>query len=297
MGLILTNNAGGNGRVRLTNSLGTNGRVRIWLSQPSSNDPDAQAFITAAGITDPTQQSAINTLVLDLKSNNIWTKMDAIYPMVGGTATTHKFNLKNPADTNAAFRLSFFGGVTHTSNGVDFNGTNSYADSFLTPSTILTANNNHLSYYSRNVAASTTATAIDMGAVPNQALDPSLIALGIRRATSNASFFVANSATSAFVAATTVVDGSGFFNGSIINSSSRKLYRNGSTIASNILTGVQSLASQKIFIGAISNNNVASLFSNRQCAFATIGSGLSDAEALALYTSVQAMQTTLGRQV
>ena len=30
-------------------------------------DPDAQAFITAAAITDPTQQAAINTLVVDLK--------------------------------------------------------------------------------------------------------------------------------------------------------------------------------------------------------------------------------------
>jgi hypothetical protein len=260
-------------------------------------DADAVAFLAAAGITDATITSAICTLVTTMKADGTWTKMNAIYPMVGGTATTHKFNLKNPADTNAAFRVRFVGGVTHSSNGVAFNGTNSYADSFLTPSTILSANNNHLSYYSRNVAASTSATAIDMGAVPNQALDPSLIALTIRRATSNASFFVANSATSAFVAATTVVDGSGFFNGSIINSSSRKLYRNGSTIASNILTGVQSLASQKIFIGAISNNNVASLFSNRQCAFATIGTGLTDGEALALYNSIQAMQTTLSRQV
>jgi hypothetical protein len=31
-------------------------------------DADAQAFITAASITDPTQQSAINTLVVDRKS-------------------------------------------------------------------------------------------------------------------------------------------------------------------------------------------------------------------------------------
>ena len=31
--------------------------------------------------------------------------MKAIYPFVGGTATTHKFNLKDPADINAAFRL------------------------------------------------------------------------------------------------------------------------------------------------------------------------------------------------
>ena len=50
-------------------------------------DPDAQAFITAAGITNPTQQAAINTLVVDLKGYNVWTKMKALYPFVGGTAS------------------------------------------------------------------------------------------------------------------------------------------------------------------------------------------------------------------
>ena len=260
-------------------------------------DADALAFLSAAAITDATITSAICTLVTTMKADGTWTKMSAIYPMVGGTATTHKFNLKNPADTNAAFRLSFVGGITHSSNGVAFGGVNGYADTFLSPSTVLSANNNSLNYYSRTIAASTTVTAIDMGAVPNQASNPSLLAMVIRRATSNNSFFAANTSTSAFVALTTVTNGSGFFSGSIINSSSRKLYRNGSSIATNTTTGVQSLPSQKIFIGAISNNNVASLFSNRQCAFASIGSGLNDTEAAALYTAVQAFNTTLSRQV
>ena len=56
-------------------------------------DPDAQAFITATGISG-TNATATNQLVLDLKSANIWTKMKAVYPMVGGTSTTCKFNLK-----------------------------------------------------------------------------------------------------------------------------------------------------------------------------------------------------------
>ena len=60
-----------------------------------TTDTDAQAFITAAAITDPTQQAAINTLVVDLKGYSIWTKMKAVYPFVGGTAATHKFNLKS----------------------------------------------------------------------------------------------------------------------------------------------------------------------------------------------------------
>ena len=271
--------------------------VNPYWYAPSCGDADAVAFLAAAGITDATITSAICTLVTSMKANGTWAKCNAIYPFVGGTATTHKFNLKNPADTNAAFRLSFSGGITHTSNGVDFNGTNGYADTFMSASTTLTANNNSLSYYSRTVVASSTLTATDMGASPNASLAPSTIALFARRLTSNNSAFVSSTLTTSPLAITTVLNGSGLFIGSITSSSSRKLYRNGSIIATNTTTGVQSLPSQKIFIGAISSNNVAGFFSNRQCAFATIGSGLSDAESLALYNSIQAFQTTLSRQV
>ena len=91
-------------------------------------DADALAFITAAAITDATQQTAIDTLVKGMKADGIWTKMKAIYPFVGGTATTHKWNLKDPRDLDAAFRLVFNGGWTHSSNGALPNGTNGYAD-------------------------------------------------------------------------------------------------------------------------------------------------------------------------
>jgi hypothetical protein len=94
-------------------------------------DADALAFLAAAGITDVTITSAICTLVTTMKADGTWAKCNAIYPMVGGTATTHKFNLKNPLDTNAAFRLTFTGGWTHSANGALPNGTNAYADTFL----------------------------------------------------------------------------------------------------------------------------------------------------------------------
>jgi hypothetical protein len=115
-------------------------------------DADAVAFLAAAGITDATITSAICTLVTTMKADGTWAKCNAIYPMVGGTATTHKFNLKNPVDTNAAFRLSFVGGWTHSANGALPNGTNAYANTFLTPSTTLTLLNTHLSFYSRTSA-------------------------------------------------------------------------------------------------------------------------------------------------
>jgi hypothetical protein len=283
MGLILTNNAGGNGRVRLTNSLGTNGRVRIWLSQPSSNDPDAQAFITAAGITDPTQQSAINTLVLDLKSNNIWTKMDAIYPMVGGTATTHKFNLKNPADTDAAFRLSFIGGWTHSANGALPNGTNAYANTFLNTSTNLSLNSHSFGIYSRTNDVSGTKL---YGAFNNSNLILHNNLSGgnfISGFTTNIVSYTANPSTSLLMASRT-------------STTSLAAYRGGVLLGTNTNL-ITLLPNTNFYFGARSKLGVAEFFSTHQLAFGFLGSGLNSTEASSLYTNVQAFQTTLGRQV
>ena len=153
MGLILKNTNGGFGRLRLSGGTGRMNVLAATSSTPPSPtfDADAQAFITAAAITDPTQQSAVNTLVVDLKGYSIWTKMKALYPFVGGTASQHKFNLKNPLDTDAAFRLVFNGGITHSSNGVKGNGTNGYYQTFLNPLTVFSpASGGSQFIYNRN---------------------------------------------------------------------------------------------------------------------------------------------------
>lgn len=130
----------------------------------TSYDADAQLFFNAeaaAGVTlTTTEMDAVNQWVVDAKAIGIWTKFKAIYPFVGSTATSQKFNLKNPLDTNAAFRLSFIGGGTHSSNGYLPNGVNAWADTFLTPSTTLTLNSQHISYYSRT---NSNGTEVEMG--------------------------------------------------------------------------------------------------------------------------------------
>jgi hypothetical protein len=103
----------------------------VVSSSGASFDADALSFITAASITDNTQKTAINTLVTDLKTYNIWTKMKALYPFVGGSAFSHKFNLKDPRDDNGAFRLLFVNGWTHSSTGALPNGTDAYADTII----------------------------------------------------------------------------------------------------------------------------------------------------------------------
>jgi hypothetical protein len=80
-------------------------------------DPDAQAFITATGISGA-DADAINQLVIDLKDYSLWSLIDAFYPFIGGTSTTCKYNLKDPQDEDASYRMSFNGSWTFSSNGV-----------------------------------------------------------------------------------------------------------------------------------------------------------------------------------
>jgi hypothetical protein len=94
----------------------------------------------------------------------------------------------------------------------------------------------------------------------------------------------------------------GHWIGSRESNTSLKVYKNATTHAT--ATGDASTSnltgfSSKIFLGALSNSSdtAAYAFTDCGCAFATIGDGLTDAEATNLYTIVQKYQTTLGRQV
>lgn len=250
-------------------------------------DTDAAAFITAANITDNTQKSAINTLVNDMKGYGIWTKMKAIYPFVGGTATTHKFNLINPLDTNAAFRLIFSGGWTHSVNGALPNGTNAYADTFLTPLNNLLLNSTHLSYYSRtNIIG----PQVEIGVVASNVPMTYLIYNynGIAYKALNR---VEN------IVGTTFNPTNGLLIGSRISSTTEKYYHKG--VLTNTITANSQAPNNsfKIFLGCYSNGNNPSWFSSKQVAFASIGDGLLDSEANNLYLCVQQFNTTLGRQV
>jgi hypothetical protein len=255
-------------------------------------DADAQAFITAAGITDAIQKRAITVFVLALKSASIWTKFVAIYPMVGGTATTHKYNLKNPLDTNAAFRLSFLGGWTHSSTGA-LPGINGYADTHIIPSVSLSPNSAHLSYYSRTNSAVT--NEIPMGVT--LPLGGTGLNLVIRRNTDVNSFRATEITLFTGLVNSTSTDSRGLTSGSITASNSRKIYKNGALLATNSSTINWQRSTGKIFLGAANESGTANYFTDKECAFAGTASGLSDAEESSLYTAVQAMQTSLSRNV
>jgi hypothetical protein len=245
-----------------------------------ATDTDAYAFLAAANVTGIAEQIAVNTLVTDLKSYGVWTKMKALYPMVGGTANSHKFNLKDPRDSNDAFRLQFFGTWTHSSTGANPSGTSgTYADTFIIPNTDLINRNIHLSYYAR--AGSTTA---EIGLFGNLTIRYNLYAGNKVYASLGSTYNDAIIGSQLVFHTVTSIDNS---------SNGQRAYSNG-VLKSSVTNNSSGLGSTSLKLANDGGNFYRSIF---ECALASVGSGLTESEAANFYTAVQRFQTTLGRQV
>jgi hypothetical protein len=249
-----------------------------------TTDADAQAFITAAAITGATQVTAINTLVNDLKTANIWTKMKAIYPFVGGTAAQHRFNLKDPRAVDAAYYLTFYGGGTHSSTGYLPNG-NSYADTKLMPS-VLSTNSQHLSYYSRTQIIS---GQIEIGA--NSSANNNFLGIYYSPTSGLRTALASGTRTNIAIPSTNT---QGFFMSNRPSSTYINIWKNNSKLTTDNITSTGN-DNAVMYIGAV--NGTTLQYSTKESAFASIGDGLTDTEATAFYTAVQKYQTTLGRAV
>jgi len=232
-------------------------------------DADAQAFITASGISG-TEATAVNTLVVNLKSANIWTKMKAVYPMVGGSATSHKFNLLNPVDSNGAYRLVFAGGLTHSSSGILGGGVNGIADTFLNPTIDLTQFDCHVS---ANIYTNTFSGTSKVHLFSDNSSTP----MGLAAISST----VTASTHRGFWATSRSSSGTNGVNYLLANGTINKYTAAGNFASANI----------KLF-GSVTG---AAGYSNFGYSFFTIGNALTDAESLALKTIVANFQTTLGR--
>ena len=237
------------------------------------------AFATETGIVDATILNALNTLDQGLIDNSLDSKMIALYPFVGGTASTHKYNFFDPRDLDVAFRLNFHGGWTHSATGIQGNGS-TYANTFLIPSTSLSLNNTHASIYSRT---NNTRNTFDI-------LDPEFkLLIGLNF--SGTEYMRVNQLTYSTKAATNSL-GLGLINREI--STTEKLYRDG-TLTLTSARNSTSLSSSTLRIGGQSGAGV--LYTNREYAFASIGQGMTDAQVTTFYNLVQDFQTSLSRQV
>lgn len=258
----------------------------------SSCDADAQAFIDSTGITG-TEATAICQLVKDLKDSSLWSSMLAIYPFVGGTSTSCKWNLKDPRDLDAAYRLTFTGSWSFSSTGGQPDGSTAYANTHLTPNSVFTYDNVNMSYYSRTSAASGVNQFYEMGSGNNIVGGFSVFAY--RSGGASAGDFgegVNNRATF------TDSDGLGYYIASS-TSSTGYLFKNGVQVASkSSMSGAGVIGVYTMYVGGFNEGNVANVYySIRECAMATIGTGLSTAQMATLNTIVESFQDALGRGV
>ena len=269
--------------------------MSYYLKMPLlySRDGDAIKFVRAAGLTDPTHIEALHYLVNELKNNNLWTKINTLYPFVGGTATTHKYNLKDPRDLDAAFRITFAGGITHNSDGVTFDGINGFGNTHLIPSNNFALDSECLFAYSRTSAAAAV-NAIDMGAANTIKQRDQL---QIRTSTNNMITSI-NSTSSGGNISTTNTDGQGFYTSSRTSSTDLRHFKNGSQLGStNVTANNGARSGLKLYIGARNLSNAGNGFVNRNFALMGTSSGLTSTEVSTLYTIVQQYQTILNRQV
>ena len=251
--------------------------IGILASSAGGFDADAQAFFdrvtTAGGTLSTTEQDAVNTLVVQMKADGIWTKMKAIYPMVGASAAACAQNLKS-----SSFTGTFTSGWTFASTGAKGNGTSAYMDTNFNPSASSNRDSKHLSYYSRDNFIN--------------------CLIGVSETVFDQIYYVAGAyynvlSTSSFAAITTATT-----KGLVLASRTTSIggcttYVNNSNLGNDGTTANRN-PNGNLWLNA---RNPGGGNSNNECAFASIGDGLTATEASDFYTAVQAFNTTLSRQV
>jgi hypothetical protein len=258
-------------------------------------DLDTQAYIVTTGL-DISYAPALDDLVRDLKAAGLWAKMSAIYPFIGGTAALHRWNLKDPRDLDAAYRLTYSNSAstTHSTalgyrpNAQGQNANGGYADTHFIPLGVLTQDSTHLSWYS--LQDTPAADRAEFGAFNWGGMATSRFHIIARYQGVNAYYYGMSENASTNVPSPAA---SGLFVTSRTGPTTTTPYRNGVKLGSSSEASV-ALPDRPLWLGAINS------FNNRSdipVGFASIGSGLNDQNVTDLYNIVQAYQTALSRQV
>lgn len=251
-------------------------------------DPSSVQFLGAIQNRDFTIGKAINDLVVDLKNYALWDKMKAIYPMVGGNTVTHGYNLKNPIPVSSSFYMTFENNVLHSSLGIITNG--GWGNTNFTPSQQpLDTNSGHLSLYNRT---SDSSDGYDFGVRASTGS-----AIMLRGNTVYGGVNITNNISAAGNSTSiNITNKQGFYVTSRINTlQTFTQYRTTDTITNSVTNTAVGLPTIPLLLGTTNGNSFFK--TSRNYAFASIGDGLTDVDAINLYNIVQKYQTTLGRQV
>jgi hypothetical protein len=246
-------------------------------------DLDAQAFFdrvdAATGVPNSlsaTEKTAIDTLVKQMKIDGIWTKMKAIYPMVGASAAACAQNLKS-----SSFTGSFSSGWTFSSTGV-LSGNSSFMNTNIKPND-MAQNSLHFGFYNTGINA-----AYKMGVYATSPVFSGAYLRGVNATNDN---LVNGADDSALFQRET-----GMVVANRIDGINKMVFNNG-VKSSRASLSLSPINFNFYLNGVSANGNSSNALSGSNFSFCTIGDGLTDQNGLDYYTAVQAFNTTLSRQV
>lgn len=250
--------------------------------------------VTSGGTVSSTASGATITMFNSLFSNNLWDKISAFYPVLGGVAASHSINAKSSGGT---YDLIFNGGWTHTSNGMQPNGTNGYANTSLVPNSVFGTGTTHLSIYVNLQGGGD--RIYDIGSNDQDGTLTQQLNITAKRsvgAGDNTLFDAGDfDGGNGRVSTTSQTSASGMTVGSVRSATDRTLYRNGSNIATQTANEPIIYSSRALYVGAQHTSFGAAYWSTNRYAFVTIGSGLTNTEIVNLSNIINTYQTSLGR--
>jgi len=249
-------------------------------------DNNVNAFVSSTGITNQVQINALNYLSFNLKTAALWTKLHALWPIIGDTAAQHSYNLVNPA----LYQLTYSGGITHAVTGIKGNGSTGFANTNFAPSTISGIQNN--AAFGHYVRTTETGIVVDMGVF--QAATTRYMSCLRNRGGGNEFIRVNDNSGSASdtIGAT--------YKGSYILSRTASTgftdYLNGTAVSARTETSVTP-NTINMFLMALNTDGTATNHSPRTYGLFFISQGLTAGEVSLLHTIIQQYQTILGRNV
>lgn len=279
--------------------------LRKHPRRANSVDPDAQAFFDVVGdmttslYSNATAQAAVIYAIGNLKVTGVWDRQIDIGVYLGGTGNQHRYNLKNPQDTDEAFRIQFAGGWVHDEYGSRPDGVTGYGNTFINP-------NIHLSQYSFH------------GAVFSRLNEPpdggdhyifggadAGTTIGLDFYATNRMYAIAAQQNTGNIGLTSQTEFNKLIGINTYHFDKFNIMRDGVSIGSNTdvrdpntwfpCTDPNNTVGGLMYLGALNLNGTPFFYSTYQYSFHSFGYALSDQQWLDLNTTVNIFQTMLGR--
>jgi len=243
-------------------------------------DPETLTWrsrVNAAGGTFETNSVALaDALIVQLKTKSYESKIKYLLPLLGSNLAAARVPLRDTLGVGIATNTNFVDANFSQATGLQGNGTSRYLDLLIKPSQLGTGSNGGIGYWEKSVSFS--GTGVEPIGVYGVAASTRFV-IDLRSAVRNFRWGTASNG-----AGDTTAAGNGHYYGQRSSATLRRLYFNGSTLASNT-TSDAAAGTAEFNIRLLGCYTGSSTYWAGRCAVAYLTDGtLSDADAADLHT-------------